>query len=180
VGPRLPDPERSYAVLVGTSHYQAAELTDLPAVRNNLHDLAAVLTDRALGAIPLSRCVVVPDPSDPRTVYRTLRQYAAAAEDTLLVYFAGHGRLGQRNELYLGLANTDPDELQVSALAYDLIRDVLTESPAVNRVVILDCCFSGRAIQDMSGNDETIIGQIGIQGIYVLASGLGRRNQRRQ
>jgi hypothetical protein len=35
-------------------------------------------------------------------------------------------------------------------------------------VVILDCCFSGRAIQDMSGLDASILGQLGIAGTYTL------------
>lgn len=168
--PRLPDPQRSFAVLVGTSHYRSTELADLPAVRNNLNALAHVLTHPMLGGLPARRCVVLPDPSDVRTVYRVLRQYATAAEDTLLVYFAGHGRTGPRNELYLGLAHTEPHELPVSALPFDLVREVFRDSPADNRVVILDCCFAGRAIQDMSGLDETILGQLGIAGTYTLTS----------
>jgi hypothetical protein len=157
-------------VLIGTSAYRSRDLADLPAVRNNLSDLAATLTDPQFGAISRDRCTVVADPADPRGVYRALRTAAASTEDTLLVYFAGHGRTGTRNELYLGLADTDPDELRVSALPFDLIRDVLADSPAANRVVILDCCFSGRAVQDMAGAEETILGQIGVEGTYVLAS----------
>jgi hypothetical protein len=38
--PRLPDPLRSFAVLIGTSYYGSAELADLPAVDNNLDALA--------------------------------------------------------------------------------------------------------------------------------------------
>lgn len=168
--PRLPDPQRSFAVLIGTSHYRSSELADLPAVRNNLNALAHVLTHPMLGGLPAQRCVVLPDPSDVRTVYRVLRQYATASEDTLLVYFAGHGRTGPRNELYLGLANTEPHELPVSALPFDLVREVFRDSPADNRVMILDCCFAGRAIQDMSGLDDAILGQLGITGTYTLTS----------
>ncbi len=175
--PRLPDPQRSYAVLIGTSVYQSATLDDLPAVRNNLADLAAILTDPTLGGMPIERCVVIPDPTDARTAYRVVRQHANAAEDTLLVYFAGHGLTGPRNELYLSLADTDPDELKVSALAYELIRDVLADSPAANRVFILDCCFSGRAIADMSGSEETILGQMGHR--RHLRSHLSPRQRRR-
>ncbi|EPH46914.1 caspase family protein [Streptomyces aurantiacus] len=167
---RLPDPHRSYAVLIGTSTYRSSQLADLPAVSNNLRDLAAVLTDPNLGGVPQERCIIISDPADARTVYRILRRYARAAEDTLIVYFAGHGQTGLRNELYLGLTDTDPDELRVSALEFDLIRDVLIDCPAVNRVVILDCCFSGRAIQDMSGEEEAILGQVAVEGTYVLAS----------
>jgi hypothetical protein len=167
---RLPDPQRSYAVLIGTGSYCSDRLPDLPAVGNNLQGLSDVLTAPSLGGLPADRCIVVSDPSDPRALFRTLRRYAAAAEDTFLVYFTGHGQTGPRNELYLGLAETVPDELRVSALAFDLLRDVLSDCPAANRVVILDCCFSGRAIQDMAGEEATILGQVGIEGTYVLTA----------
>ena len=135
-----------------------------------IREMARVLTHPMLGGLLAQRCVVLADPSGVRTVYRILRQYATSAEDTLLVYFAGHGRTGPRNELYLGLANTDPDELSVSALPFELVREVFADSPADNRVVILDCCFAGRAIQDMSGLDARILGQLGIAGTYTLTS----------
>jgi WD40 repeat protein len=167
---RLPDPRRSYAVLIGTYTYRSAELPDLPAVRNNLTDLAAALTDADLGGLSPERCITVSDPSDVRRVYRTLRRYATAAEDTLLVYFAGHGCKGPQNELYLTLSDTDPAELPVSALAYDDVRNLLRDSPASNRIVILDCCFSGQAIAGMSSTDEAVVGQLGIEGTYTLTS----------
>src|SRR5262249_34036984 len=167
---RLPDPQRSYAVLIGASTYHSPELPDLPAVRGNLDALAEMFTDHTLGWLPRGRCIVLPDPTDVRLVHRTLRRLAVLAEDTLLVYCAGQGRTGPHNELYLSMTDTDPDELRVSALPFDLIRDVLGDSPAANRVLILDCCFSGRAIHDMSGPDEAILGQIGIEGTYTLTS----------
>jgi hypothetical protein len=163
----LPDPHGSQAVLIGTSRYESADLPDLPAVENNLLDLAALLTDPALCGLP---CVSLADPPDPRAVYRVLRQSAAEALDLLLVYIACHGRTGPRNELYLTVAGTDPGELPVSALAYDLVREVVRDSPAANRVVILDCCFSGRAIPDMAGDAETVLGQVGVEGSYVLTA----------
>jgi hypothetical protein len=172
---RLPDPRRSYAVLVGTAVYRSDGLTDLPAVRNNLSDLAAILTDPVVGGFPADRCTVIADPAEDRPLFRELRRLARAAEDTFLVYFAGHGHTGPLNQLYLGLTDTDTDELRVSALDYDLIREILAECPAHNRVVILDCCFSGRAVRHMAGDQETLYGQVAVEGTYVLAS--CRRNE---
>jgi hypothetical protein len=129
-----------------------------------------MLTDQTLGWLPPERCIVLPDPTDVRLMYRTLRRYAGLAEDTLLIYFAGHGRTGPHNELDLSMTDTDPDELRVSALPFDIIRDVFGDSPATNRVLILDCCFSGRAIQDMSGPEGAILGQVDIEGTYTLTS----------
>lgn len=166
---RLPLPAKSYAVLIGTSTYRDGKLAGLPAVRHNLDDLAQVLTDPGLSGLPADHCVVVPDPADVRTVYRELQRHAARATDTLIVYFAGHGLTGPRNELFLSVTDTSTDELPVSALAYDLLRDVVADSPATNRVVILDCCFSGRAAGDLAGEDA-LHGQVGIEGTYVLAA----------
>jgi len=167
---RLPDPRCSYALLIGTSTYRSGELADLLTVRNNLDGLFQVLTDPGLGGLPADRCIVLVDPTDVRMVYRTLRQYATLATDTLLVYFAGHGHTDLRNELYLSLTDTNPDELRITALPFDLIREVLSDSPATNRVLILDCCFSGRAIPDLSSHDEAILGQVGIEGTYTLTA----------
>ena len=164
----LPDPGRSRAVLIGASTY--CHLEDLPAVRNNLSGVRDVLVAPALGGLPADNCTVVAEPARPVDVYRTLRQQAAAAEDTLLVYFAGHGRTGRRNELFLCLPGTDPDELPYSAWPYDELRRVMAESRATKKVVILDCCFSGRALADQAGEEETILGQVGIAGTYLLTA----------
>lgn len=171
---RLPDPEHSYAVLIGTSSYQSGTLAErpLPAVRNNLTDLAAVLTDPEFGGFRPDHCTVLLDYADGDTVLRALYDNADRATDTLLVYFAGHGLDGPRSkELYLTLANTNPDDALWwrGALAYDEIRRVLLgHCRAANRVMILDCCFSGRAIPETAGADTT--GAFGIHGTYTLTA----------
>ena len=164
----LPDPGRSRAVLIGASTY--SRLDDLPAVHNNLTGFRDVLVTPALGGLSAGNCTVVAEPAAPVDVYRALRQQAAAAEDTLLVYFTGHGRTGSRNELWLCLPDTDPDELPYSALPYDELRRVVADSRATKKVVILDCCFSGRALADQAGGEETILGQVGIAGTYLLTA----------
>src|SRR5690349_13355329 len=105
----LPDPGRSRAVLIGTSTYH--HLGNLPAVHNNLAGFRDVLIDPALGRLPADKCTVLEEPPSGLDVYRLLRKDATAAEDMLLVYFAGHGLIGNRNELYLCLPNTNPYEL---------------------------------------------------------------------
>jgi hypothetical protein len=63
---------------------------------------------------------------------------------------------------------------------YVPILDQLSTEPAGERageaatgasaVVILDCCFSGRALADQAGDEETILGQVGIEGTYLLTA----------
>ncbi|WP_326562240.1 caspase family protein [Micromonospora sp. NBC_01796] len=167
---RLPDPEHSRAFLIGTATYQSDQLPDLPAVRNNLTDLRATLTAPLLGGFAPDRCVMLADPPDPVSLYNMLLDHAANTEDTLLVYFAGHGRTAPRGKLYLGLTNTGETNLPVSGFDYELLRDLVMDSKAVNKVVVLDCCFSGRAIQGMSGAGAATAEQLEIEGTYVLTA----------
>lgn len=168
--PSLPDPRRSRAVLIGISTY--TYLDNLPAVRNNVTELRAVLTDPALGGLPADKCRILNDPPSPVDLYRALRKDAEAAEDTLLVYFAGHGLTGgARNELFLCLPDSHRrDELSFTGLAYEQVREAVGESRAIKKVVILDCCFSGRALATQAGYEDTIVGQVGIEGTYILTA----------
>ncbi|GAA2384086.1 caspase, EACC1-associated type [Dactylosporangium salmoneum] len=169
---RLPDPARSTAILVGSSRFHSADLNDLPAVRNNVDTLAAVLASPTLGGFNRRRCVVVHDPVGVFDLYRQIRGPAVATEDTLLIYYAGHGlTVGLRHELHLALRDTDPEAPGVSAFAFDHIRDIIQHSPAKNRILILDCCFSGLALTDaQAGGAEAIVGQISIGGTYTLTA----------
>jgi hypothetical protein len=167
---RLPDPRRSYAVLIGNAAYASAELDDLPAVAGGLTELAEVLTDPALGAFPPGRCIVVPDPASALMARRALRKYAALAQDTLLVYWAGHAGAGPRDELYLSVNDTGPGELPVSALAIGAIREAMHASPAANRILILDCCLDGAA--PANGVTGALAGQAAIDGGLALVSAL--------
>jgi hypothetical protein len=164
----LPDPGRSRALLIGTSTY--SRLENLPAVGNNLTGFRDVLIDPALGGLPVGKCMILENPRRAEDVYYAVQEQARAAEDTLLVYFVGHGKTGDRNELYLCLRDTNPDNLFFSALAYDHMRAAVLESRATRKVVILDCCFSGRAMADLAGDEETIVGQVGIEGAYLLTA----------
>ena len=165
-----PDPRRSYAVLIGTSTFASAGLADLPAVAGNLTGLAGVLTDPALGALPPGRCIVLADPASVGTADRTLRECAARAEDTLLIYWAGHGGPGPAGELFLSVADTGTGEPPAGgSLAISRVRDALLHSPAAHRILILDCCLSGRGAA-VSAVTETLAGQAAVEGAYVLVS----------
>ena len=168
----LPDPQKAQAVLIGASNYHSADLHPLPAVRNNLSGLASVLINPERGGLPREHCTVVADPTEPRVVSAALRQAGKRAEDTLLVYYAGHGLLGPRiDTLFLAMTDTDQDDLRYSALDIDAVRDAFMDSRAINRILILACCFSGRAIEHIMGEIEELLNdKIRINGACVIAS----------
>jgi uncharacterized caspase-like protein len=69
-------------------------------------------------------------------------------EDVLVVCYLGHGLLDARGELYLATQATDHlrDGLGYTALPYATLHAELAKSRARSVIVLLDCCFSGRAM----------------------------------
>jgi uncharacterized caspase-like protein len=135
------------AVLIGTgTHAAGSGLPDVPAVGTTLVDLEQVLISRCGMADSTVR--VLTDPPSPLDVGLVLAESAQQAQDMLLVYYVGHGLVSPGGELYLATKSTErrPELLAYTALACAAVRDTLLESPARSIVVVLDCCFSGKAV----------------------------------
>ncbi|MBW4722169.1 caspase family protein [Saccharothrix obliqua] len=150
----LPIPQRSRAVLIGTSDFrQADRFSPLPSVRNNLFDLVSALTSADTGILGWEQCIVVDTPDSVSSFMERLRGAVNQAEDLLIVYYAGHGvRHDTKDELYLTVRHTDRDGLAGSAVPFEFVREVLADSPARVKLLILDCCYSGTALGAMSGS----------------------------
>ncbi|WP_331741490.1 caspase family protein [Kitasatospora sp. NBC_00085] len=174
---RLPDPPRSRALLLGSSRYADPDLPDLPAVRNNIADLAEVLTSPWGTALRSEHCVAKPDLADLAVIGTRLVTAAVQAEDLLLVYYTGHGLVGPDGELYLSLPGTssDPALIAWTGLPFGLLRRTLATARAANRVLILDCCFSGMAVDTMASATSVVAGQLEAAGTCTLASSPANR-----
>jgi Caspase domain len=140
----------SQAILIGTSSYQDPGFTALPAVRNSLREMQRVLADPHLCGWPTAQISVLEDPTDTRKVVQKLRQLSRDTRDVLLIYYVGHGILLPRSHLCLILSDTTAQDPDITGLEYNRIREAILDSPARTKVVILDCCYSGRIIQSLS------------------------------
>ncbi|WP_159942107.1 MULTISPECIES: esterase-like activity of phytase family protein [unclassified Nocardiopsis] len=167
------DPERSACVLIGVDDYQ--HLPPLRSVPRNLRDLEKALADPDLWGVPDGRRWVVANPSTHGELTGPIYDAAKLAEDTLLVYYAGHGLLEVRDDqLYLTLPSSVRDRSETS-LAYGVLRTILRESrrSVKRQIVILDCCYSGRALETVMAGTATRVPekrQVEIEGSYVLTS----------
>ncbi|MDB6014693.1 MAG: Caspase protein, partial [Gammaproteobacteria bacterium] len=170
---RQPDPWRSRVVLAGTSDYEHhIELPRLPAIRNNLVGLEEAFTNPATGIFTSDYCTVIDTPDSPKSFMQRLGRAAREAEDVFLAYYAGHGLLGlgtSGTQLYLSVRETDPQQLDGTGVPFEWVRNAILISPAEIRVLILDCCFSGRAIGAMS-DYSAALEQVKITGTTILTS----------
>nr|WSW66298.1 WD40 repeat domain-containing protein [Streptomyces sp. NBC_00995] len=130
------------AVLFGTSdHAPGSALPSLPAVTTTLDDLELILGD----ACGLQERVQRLASSAPQSeIVAAVEQTVREATGPVLLCYVGHGILGPADELYLATENCRSPESIVDAVPYSTIRNLLTEAPG-GSVVILDCCYSGRA-----------------------------------
>src|SRR4051812_1854527 len=164
---RLPLAHESVAVLFGVSRYST--LPGLPAVAANLADLRFELSGAAGSGFLPDRCRVVV-PQNAAQVGSALSNAIRDAKDVLLVYYAGHGVLTDSGDLYLAVPGTTEDNVRFDGVDYDLIRDALARSPARHRVVILDCCYSGRAIPRMGVDGSVLVAATEVGGATIFTA----------
>jgi osmoprotectant transport system substrate-binding protein len=162
----LPDYPRSRAVLIGTSAYHDKRFRQLPAAKNSLNGVREILVDERLCGWPQERVEVLLNQQHRPRLITDLRRRARETTDVLIVYFVGHGIITPQGELCLALTDTALDDPDVTGLEYRFVRSALIDSPARVKVVILDCCYSGRAIQALSSPED--FGDI--RGAYVIAA----------
>ncbi|MFF3578218.1 caspase, EACC1-associated type [Streptomyces mirabilis] len=166
----LSNPARSRALLIGAHSFTDPDLEPLPAVARNLDRLAELLRDPSVWGLDAGHLSVLAEPDRDQALGEAGR-LADEAEDTLLVYYAGHGFVHDlSNELYLALPRTDPRRLY-TALRYQDIRELLLgpQVRARRKVVILDCCWSGLALHGaMSATGLGGLSDIG--GTFVLTA----------
>lgn len=153
------------ALLIGTAATDS-DLSSLPSVRHNLTDLERVLTDPQLVGMDPANVTVVPDPAAEHEVLDPLSRLADQDLDMLLVYYAGHGQTDDAGDLYLATTSTPnrADGLEWRSIEYRRVQRVVRRAVAGVRLVVLDCCFAGRALDVMTSDDAVLRGVVGIAG----------------
>ncbi len=158
-------------LLIGTGqHAEGSGLDSLPAVERSVHDMSEVLVDRC--GLSWDRLRVVLDAFTPTEIGIALAEEAERATSMLLVYYVGHGLVGLGGELYLATRATDARQawLAHTALAYSAVRNSLLQSPANSLVVVLDCCYSGRAVGVLGSSERESANLAQVYGAFVLTS----------
>ncbi|MFJ3309571.1 caspase family protein [Streptomyces sp. NPDC086549] len=164
------DRSGSHAVLIGVSTYQDPGFPSVPAAGNSLQGVHRMLVGDELGGWPDDQVIAIPDPVDCRRVMSDLRRHAQNTSGVLLLYFVGHGTVTTNGDLVLAVSDTIANEPDVTGLEYSKIRSVLRDSPAQVKAVVLDCCYSGRAIDVLAGDQQHLADITDVRGTYTLTA----------
>lgn len=140
-------PADSRAILIGVPNYQDDKYTSYPEVRNSVDGMYELLVESGLCGWQPKQVDRIIDPVNAGHFLGHLQDLAEQVTGVLLLYFVGHGVLSRRGELCLAISDTNHARPDATGLKYPDIKEILyKDTSAATRIVILDSCYSGRAI----------------------------------
>lgn len=132
---------RRIALFVANDIYHFDGLPRLYAPVSDAEQLRELLRDPEIGEFRPTELLINESKAEvERSIERMFR--GAEPDDVVLFYFSGHG-MRTRQNLYLAVGNTDPQLLSSTAVSSAFIRELIRESAAAAKIIILDCCYSG-------------------------------------
>ena len=147
-----------WAVVIGVDRYESRQV---PALRYSVRD-AEALYQFLIGPAGFKKdnVVLLTDRAERKPTLRNIKwalgtflTRSAKKDDTVLVFFAGHGvpeidpRGVEQDGLakYLAPVDVDPDDLYSTGLPMDELQTIFQRIEAQRMVVLLDACYSGAA-----------------------------------
>ena len=147
-----------HALIIGNNDYQ--KMPDLDTALNDATTLQKVLSDRYGFKVRMLQN------ASRAEILNALNDYTKSlkAEDSLLIYYAGHGELDQRNSVGYWLpVNADQND-NTEWISDQMITNLISLMPARHVLVVADSCYSGvmtrnsglRLVATTTGNDAEL------------------------
>lgn len=129
------------ALLIATYEYSDPDLRQLAAPGHDAEALAEVLRDGDIADFGVTMLINEPHYRVGEAIGRFYRD--RRRDDLALLYFTGHGLKDDSGQLYLAMSNTQRASLLFTALSADQIDQAMTGCASRQKVLVLDCCYSG-------------------------------------
>lgn len=182
-----PPPRNLWAVVVGVGRYEDPAI---PRLRYTVPDAEAISQTLVnVAGLKHEHVMLLTDKTERKPTLRNIRwalgtflSRSASKDDTVLIFFAGHGapeidpRGIERDGFakYLIPSDADADDLYSSALPMDELETIFSRIEAERIVAFLDTCYSGAAGGRTFGSRKTRAGQVDDEFIERLARSKGR------
>jgi hypothetical protein len=159
------------ALLITTAAYADAQLAWLRPPVSGAHDLAAALADPRAGGFAVDMLTDGTETEIRLAVGRFLA--GRSPRDTVVLYLSCHA-IRDRARLYFAATDTWLRYPQRSALSAAAVLGELDRCGAGNRLLILDCCFSGGFAEEKGELDVAAELALDGRGIAVLSGSRAR------
>jgi hypothetical protein len=149
-----------YALIIGNSSYEDERLPPLQTPRTDARELAEVLRSKTIGAFKEIEILIN---KSEQVLTRAIARFCnqKGPDDTILLYFSGHGVKDDHGRLYFAVKDTDRDILSATAIPATFVTEQLNNCSSQRQVLLLDCCYSGAfaraksALGGSIGTEET-------------------------
>ncbi|MGK7961585.1 caspase, EACC1-associated type [Crocosphaera sp.] len=158
------------ALLIGVSE----GIDPLNEPINDIEAIKEVLEEPTIGEF--ETVTLLPNPTRSQLEIEIYQFFSnREADDTLLLYYSGHGLRDRFFKFYLATSNTQKDDddslIPPTAVAATYLQEQITNSDSNKQIIILDCCFSEAFIQGMKvKGDLEIETELGGKGRAILVS----------
>lgn len=141
-----------YVVAIGVSEYKNPAY-NLRFAAKDAGDLAALYQalETRPGAQGHVHTLMLTNSRATRTQIQQARQWLQQSQphDLVVVFAAGHGITDAESNYYFGTYDIDPSHPAANGLPYEEFEGLLDGIPALQKVLLLDTCFSGEIEKDV-------------------------------
>ena len=141
-----------YVVAIGVSEYKNRAY-NLRFAAKDAGDLAALYQalETRPGAQGHVHTLMLTDSRATRTQIQQAKQWLQQSQphDLVVVFAAGHGITDAESNYYFGTYDIDPTHPAVNGLPYEEFEGLLDGIPALQKILLLDTCFSGEIDKDV-------------------------------
>jgi Caspase domain len=133
---------RKFALIIGNSQYEDAQLSKLAAPDVDARALAEILETPDIGGFD----EVLPVLNEGlASVRKAIARFfdLRHRDDLLVMYFSGHGVRDEQGHLYLAVRDTERAVLAGTAIEASYVTARMDRSASKRLVLVLDCCHSG-------------------------------------
>ena len=146
------EPASTFAILIGVKNYKDGEpQNNLPAAEKNVFDFSDLLEEH-VGLHPGNILRVL-----SATRNQILDTLSNLVKDlnckTIFFYYAGHGLPDGKGNTYLSTTDTLTSNFWYSGVSITDLINAFQDYPRKSLVLLLDCCFSERAIKGINLNN---------------------------
>jgi TonB family protein len=142
-----------FALIIGNKEYDDPVLRGLRAPEYDVNDLATLLEDTQIGGFQVARLLdrSFAEVRSAVSDFLTDRQ----PDDTLLIYFSGHGIKSRSGTVYLAVRDTRQKSPAALGIDAHFLRTEMQQCYCQRQILILDCCYSGAfaKLGDKGAND---------------------------
>lgn len=172
------DSKNTHVLMFGASEYNDAYLNDIPNINFNFRELKRTLKRNDILGVPESNFFVAKNNTTKytRKLINDAFNRSNHFSKTLIVYYAGHGLIDNKNQMeyYLSTKYTDKDNPFADGIKALELATFLKNCHAKHKIVIIDSCYSGKMLNMMAPVSEIIHqnfkANTDIKGTFVLTS----------